>query len=132
MQLSRIQEFLGAEVLTPGISMALEVGSIKASDLNGDGTKVTTLGETTIRWTSFEDGGTVTYERHGVVERRATIVANSMELSNDGPRSSPMQWAIASLMKMEAFCRRQSTEPMVVFAFSIIIASWSINGVETN
>lgn len=50
---------------------------IKASDVGSDGTKVTTLGETTIRWTPSEDGATVTYERHGLVERRATIVAST-------------------------------------------------------
>ena len=50
---------------------------IKASDMGSDGTKVTTLGDTTIRWTPSEDGATVTYERHGIVERRATIVASS-------------------------------------------------------
>ncbi len=49
---------------------------IKSSDMGSDGTKVTTLGETTIRWTPLEDGATVTYERNGVVERRATIVAS--------------------------------------------------------
>ena len=51
---------------------------IKESDLGSDGTKVATLGETTVRWTPLGDGATVTYERHGVVERRATIVANAM------------------------------------------------------
>ena len=50
---------------------------IKSSDLGGDGTQVTALGETTIRWTSSTDGGIVTYERHGVVERRARIVASA-------------------------------------------------------
>jgi hypothetical protein len=50
---------------------------IKASDMGSDGTKVTTLGDTTIRWTPSEGGATVTYERHGIVERRATIVASS-------------------------------------------------------
>ncbi len=50
---------------------------IKASDVGGDGTKVTTVGETTIRWTPSEDGATVTYERHGIVERRASIVASA-------------------------------------------------------
>jgi hypothetical protein len=49
---------------------------IKASNIGSDGTKVTTLGDTTIRWTPSEDGATVTYERDGVVERRATIVSN--------------------------------------------------------
>ncbi len=50
---------------------------IKASNISSDGTKVTTLGNTTIRWISLEDGATVIYERAGVVERRATIVASS-------------------------------------------------------
>lgn len=50
---------------------------IKASDKNDDGMRVTTLGETTIRWTSLKDGATVTYERDGAVERRATIVAGT-------------------------------------------------------
>ncbi len=49
---------------------------IKASDLGSGGTKVTTLGDTTIRWIPLEDGATVLYERHGIVERRATIVAS--------------------------------------------------------
>lgn len=49
---------------------------IKASTIGSEGTKVTTLGETTIRWTPSEGGATVTYERNGVVERRATIVSN--------------------------------------------------------
>ncbi len=51
---------------------------IKESGLESEGTRVVTVGETTIRWTSSEDGATVTYERHGVVERRATIMANAM------------------------------------------------------
>lgn len=50
---------------------------IKASDLKGDGTKVTILGDTTIRWTPSENGATVVYERQGVVERRATIVPSA-------------------------------------------------------
>ncbi len=50
---------------------------IKASNIGSDGTKVTTLGNTTIRWIPLEDGATVIYERAGVVERRATIVASS-------------------------------------------------------
>ena len=49
---------------------------IKESDLGSDGTKVATVGETTIRWTPLEDGATVSFERHGIVERRATIVAS--------------------------------------------------------
>jgi hypothetical protein len=39
--------------------------------------KTSDLGETTIRWTPSEDGATVTYERYGVVERRAAIVASA-------------------------------------------------------
>ena len=50
---------------------------IKASDTGSDGTKITTLGDTTIRWTLSEDGATVTYEHAGIVERRATIVASA-------------------------------------------------------
>src|SRR5690242_9286453 len=50
---------------------------IKAFDVQNDGTRVATVGKTTIRWTSFTDGATVTYERDGVVERRAVIVANA-------------------------------------------------------
>jgi len=41
-----------------------------------DGTQVTTVGETTIRWTPLDNGARVVYERWGVVERRATIVAS--------------------------------------------------------
>lgn len=48
---------------------------VKASDLGRDGqTKVVRLGDATVRWTPMEEGATVTYERNGVVERRATIV----------------------------------------------------------
>lgn len=50
---------------------------IKASTIGSDGTKVTILGDTTIRWIPLEDGATVIYERHGIVERHATIVASS-------------------------------------------------------
>ena len=50
---------------------------IKASDIGSDGTKVTTLGEIIIRWTPSDDGATVTYERGGVFERHATIVASA-------------------------------------------------------
>lgn len=48
---------------------------IKATDVNDDGTRVATSGEITIRWTPSEDGAEVTYERQGVIERRAMIVA---------------------------------------------------------
>src|SRR5690349_21967133 len=47
---------------------------IKSSDLNREGEeKIVRLGDTTIRWTSSENGATVSYERHGMVERRARI-----------------------------------------------------------
>lgn len=50
---------------------------VKAADLNRDGiTKTAVLGETTIRWTQTDEGALVSYERHGSVERRATIIAN--------------------------------------------------------
>ncbi|MBH0208137.1 MAG: DUF3332 family protein [Nitrospira sp.] len=51
---------------------------IKESGLERYGTRVATVGETTIRWTSSENGATVTYERHGIVERRATIVTSEI------------------------------------------------------
>jgi len=51
---------------------------IKASDLDNDGqTKVARLGEATVRWTPTNEGATVTYERHGIIERRATIVQSA-------------------------------------------------------
>lgn len=50
---------------------------VKAADLNREGTtKMVVLGETTIRWTQTGEGALVTYERHGVVDRRATIIAS--------------------------------------------------------
>ncbi len=49
---------------------------VKASNMGSDGTQVTTVGETTIRWTPLDDGARVVYERWGVIERRATIVAS--------------------------------------------------------
>ncbi|MBH0185942.1 MAG: DUF3332 family protein [Nitrospira sp.] len=50
---------------------------VKAADLNREGTtKTVALGETTIRWTKTDGGALVTYERHGIVERRATIIAS--------------------------------------------------------
>jgi hypothetical protein len=48
---------------------------IKVSDLDNDGqTKVARLGELTVRWTPTNEGATVIYERHGIIERRAMIV----------------------------------------------------------
>lgn len=51
---------------------------IKASDLNDDGkTKVAQIGDLTMRWTSTIGGATVTYERSGIIERRAIIVSSA-------------------------------------------------------
>jgi hypothetical protein len=51
---------------------------IKASDLGDDGqTKVAQVGDLTMRWTSTSEGATVTYERNGIIERRATIVSSA-------------------------------------------------------
>ena len=50
---------------------------IKASDLENDGkTKVAQIGDLTMRWTSTIEGATVTYERSGIIERRAMIVSS--------------------------------------------------------
>jgi hypothetical protein len=48
-----------------------------SSDVSRDETKVASMGDTTIRWISLEDGAVVIYERAGIVERHATIVASS-------------------------------------------------------
>ena len=51
---------------------------IKASDLGDDDqTKVAQVGDLTMRWTATSEGATVTYERQGVIERRATIVSSA-------------------------------------------------------
>jgi hypothetical protein len=51
---------------------------VKASELGSDGqTKVAQVGDLTVRWTATTEGATVTYERHGIAERRATIVSSS-------------------------------------------------------
>ena len=51
---------------------------INASDVDNDGqTKVARLGEATMRWTPRNEGATVLYERHGIIERRATIVPSA-------------------------------------------------------
>lgn len=50
---------------------------LKASDTGRDDAKVATVGDTTIRWTQSNDGATVTYERQGVLQRRATIVSQA-------------------------------------------------------
>ena len=51
---------------------------VKASELGDDGqTKVAQLGDLTMRWAPTSEGATVTYERHGVIERRATILSST-------------------------------------------------------
>ena len=51
---------------------------VKASELGGDGqTKVAQVGDLTMRWTPTSEGATVTYERHGIIERRAKIVSSA-------------------------------------------------------
>jgi hypothetical protein len=51
---------------------------VKASELGDDGqTKVAQVGDLTMRWTATSEGATVTYERAGIVERRATIVSSA-------------------------------------------------------
>jgi hypothetical protein len=51
---------------------------VKASELGDDGqTKVAQVGDLTMRWTATSEGATVTYERHGAIERRAMIVSSA-------------------------------------------------------
>lgn len=51
---------------------------VKASALGDDGqTKVAQVGDLTMRWTATSEGATVTYERKGIIERRATIVSSA-------------------------------------------------------
>ena len=51
---------------------------IKASGLDDDGqTKVAQVGDLTMRWTSTSEGATVTYERSGIIERRAMIISSA-------------------------------------------------------
>ena len=51
---------------------------VKASELGDDGqAKVAQVGDLTMRWTATSEGATVTYERHGIIERRAMIVSSA-------------------------------------------------------
>ena len=51
---------------------------VKASELRDDGqTKVAQVGDLTMRWTATSEGATVTYERRGIIERRAKIVSSA-------------------------------------------------------
>jgi len=82
---------------------------IKSSDLQNDGTRVVTLGETTIRWTSLKDGAIVTYERDRVVERRATIVAGGTGyrlIDENGSLLSEMEYGTdGSVRLLDGECR---------------------------
>lgn len=82
---------------------------IKSSDLHHDGMRAATLGETTIRWTSLKDGATVTYERDGVVERRATIVAGGTGyrlIDEDGSLLSEAEYGTdGSVRLLDGECR---------------------------
>ena len=51
---------------------------VKASELESDGLpKVARFGDVTARWTATSEGTAVIYERHGIIERRATIVSSA-------------------------------------------------------
>ena len=51
---------------------------VKASELESDGLpKVARFGDVTARWTPTSEGTAVIYERHGIIERRATIVSSA-------------------------------------------------------
>ena len=51
---------------------------VKASELGDDGqAKVAQVGDLTMRWTATSEGATVTYERHGIIERRAKIISSA-------------------------------------------------------
>ena len=51
---------------------------VKATDAGGDGaTRVVQLGGVTVTMVESDRGTTVTYERNGIVERRATIETNA-------------------------------------------------------
>lgn len=83
---------------------------IKSSALDRDGgTRFVTLGETTIRWIPSDDGATVTYERDGVVERRATIVASATGyrfIADNGSLLSEAEYgADGSVRLLDGDCR---------------------------
>ena len=82
---------------------------IKSSDLHNDGKRVVTLGETTLRWTSFKDGATVIYERDGVVDRRATIVTGATGyrlIDENGSVLSEAEYGVdGSVRLLDSECR---------------------------
>lgn len=60
---------------------------VKASELEDDGrAKVAQVGDLILRWTPTSEGAIVTYERHGIIERRAMIMpsANGYRLLDEG------------------------------------------------
>lgn len=97
---------------------------IKSSDLNGEGgEKIVTLGDTAIRWTSSEDGATVFYERHGMVERRARIMASATGyrlIDENGNLLSEAEYAAdGGVRLLDAECRvvnRWTEEQLVMIA----------------
>lgn len=97
---------------------------IKSSDLNGEGgEKIVRLGDTTIRWTPSENGATVSYERHGMVERRATIVASAMGyrlIDGNGNLLSEAEYAAdGGIRLLDAECRvvdRWTAEQLAMLA----------------
>jgi hypothetical protein len=83
---------------------------IKGSAVKTEGdTKVATLGETTVRWILSDNGAMVSYERHGIVERRATIVASATgyRLIDEGGRllSEAEYGADGSVRFLDGDCR---------------------------
>ena len=83
---------------------------IKASDLNDDGqTKVARVGDLTMRWTSTSEGATVSYERSGIIERRARIVSSASGyrlLSEKGTTLAEVEYATdGTLTVLDQDCR---------------------------
>jgi hypothetical protein len=83
---------------------------IKASDLENDGrTKVAQVGDLTMRWTSTSEGATVTYERSGIIERRAMIVSSATGyrlLNERGNTLAEVEYAVdGTLTVLDQDCR---------------------------
>lgn len=83
---------------------------IKASDLNDDDqTKVARVGDLTMRWTSTSEGATVSYERSGIIERRARIVSSASGyrlLSEKGTTLAEVEYAAdGTLTVLDHDCR---------------------------
>lgn len=82
---------------------------IKASGMERNDMKVTTLGGTTIRWTLSGDGATVTYEQDGVVKRHATIMSSATGyrlVDENGSLLSEAEYGIdGSVRLLDSDCR---------------------------